>query len=143
MTLERLQHLYKKSGYIIAGLSLMIILIPLAGATIQERIWQVLIVNLGYHLFYYLISTAPLIQLNWLEANSITRAMAMKIFFVMSYFIVGACGITAIAITYIALSNNSYGQLIAIAGLPGFIFGAIKLNLRLRKINNKRSTTTE
>ena len=140
--LDRLQNLYKSTGYVVAGLSLIIILIPLEGSTIRLRIWQAFLMNLGYHMFYFLTSTAPLIQLNWLKDNSTNKAISRQLFLVLSYLMIGVCGLAAPAIIYVALSSNNYDQLFALALLPGVILGASKLIIRLKN-NNKRTTTTE
>lgn len=119
----------------------MNILIPL-DSSIQERIWQAFLMNLGYHMFYYSTSTAHLIQLKWFKENSTNKAISRQFFLVMSCLMIGICVLAAPAITYIALSSNNYEQLFALALLPGVILGAIKLIIRLKK-NNKRTTTTE
>lgn len=142
MTLKRVQYLYKITGYVVAGLSLMVILIQFEGSAIQERIWEATLMNVGYHMLYYLTNTGPLIQLNWLKDNSTTKFVARQFFLVMSYHMIVASVLAATGIIYGALVYNNYRQLFALALLPGMILGAIKLNIRLKK-NNKRTTTMQ
>lgn len=132
MTLERLHHLYKSIGYIIGGISLIVILILLEDLTVQERIGQVIIMNLGYHLFYYLTSAVPLTQMKWVEENSTTKAIGRHFFLIMSYIMAATGCVMIIALTYIALSKSDYELLFIVPVLSGVIIGSTKLNLNLR-----------
>jgi|GEM_PF-2914392 len=129
---EKIHHFYKLIAYFIIGVSFLLTLRPFSDFPLQERFGIALVVNIGYHMFYYLISIIPLKQLNWVKDNSTIQSLAAKSFMVMSYFIILACILASIFIIKEAISNQEFYSLTTLLVFLGVILGALKLNLKLK-----------
>ena len=134
MTQKKIHNLYRLIAYFIIGLSLILILAPIRVLPIQERFSSVFALNIGFHMFYHLISIVPLKQLNWMKGSLITQNLLTKIFIVISYSIIFICSLGSIAIIRLALLNNDFYQLLSLLVLLGVVLGAYKLNLKLRHL---------
>ena len=63
-TKERIEKFYKIFSVINIGIGIIIILFPVDNLPIEERISIGIVLNVGYHMFFHLISIVPLKQLN-------------------------------------------------------------------------------
>ena len=88
--------------------------------------------NIGFHLFYWILSLAPLSQLIWLKNHSIAKEFANRAFTAMSYFIIALCLIIAFSIIRQVIIAKEFHLLIGLALVPGIFLGALRLNLELR-----------
>ncbi|WP_155941569.1 hypothetical protein [Maribacter sp. Hel_I_7] len=132
MTENKLHKLYKLIAYFLIAVSLIFILTPIDNLLVQDKFGIVLIMNIGFHMFYHLISIVPLKQLNWVKDNSTVQNIAFKGIMVMSYFIPIACILASVIIITESFSNQEYYKLTVLLVLSGVILGALKLNLKLK-----------
>lgn len=137
---NKLHKLYKLIAYCLIIVSLILILIPIENLLIQDKLGIVLVMNIGFHMFYHLISIVPLKQLNWVKDNSTIQNLAFKAIMLMSYFIPIACILASIIIITESFSNQEYYKLTILLVFSGVILGALKLNLKDWK---KRGTITK
>ncbi|WP_411030163.1 hypothetical protein [Spongiimicrobium sp. 3-5] len=132
MTEKKLHNLYKLIAYFLIAVSLILILIPIDNLLVQDKFGIVLVMNIGFHMFYHLISIVPLKQLNWVKDNSTVQNLAFKGIMVMSYFIPIACVLASVIIITESFSNQEYYKLTVLLVFSGVILGAFKLNLKLK-----------
>lgn len=129
---EKIHQFYKLIGYFLIGVSMIIILIPIENLSVRDKFGIALVMNIGFHLFYHLISIVPLKQLNWVKDNSTVQNIVFKGIMVMSYFIPIACILASVIIITESFSNQEYYKLTVLLVLSGVILGALKLNLKLK-----------
>jgi hypothetical protein len=132
LTENKLHKLYKLITFTLIAVSLILILIPIENLSIQDKFGIALVMNIGFHMFYHLISIVPLKQLNWVKGNSTVQNLAFKGIIVMSYFIPIACVLTSVIIIKESFSNQEYYKLTILLVFSGVILGALKLNLKLK-----------
>ena len=132
LTENKLHKLYKLIAFTLIAVSLIMILIPIENLSIQDKFGIALVMNIGFHMFYHVISIVPLKQLNWVKGNSTVQNLAFKGMIVMSYFIPIACVLTSVIIITESFSNQEYYKLTILLVFSGVILGALKLNLKLK-----------
>lgn len=132
LTENKLHKLYKLIAYILIAVSLILILIPIENLSVKDKFGIAFIINIGFHMFYHLISIIPLKQLNWVEGNSTLQNLAFKGIMIMSYFIPIACILASIIIITESFSNQEYYKLAILLVFSGVILGSLKLNLKLK-----------
>lgn len=132
MTENKLHKLYKLIAYFLIAVSIILVLTPIDNLLVQDKFGIVLVMNIGFHMFYHLISIVPLKQLNWVKDNSTVQNIAFKGIMVMSYFIPIACILASVIIITESFSNQEYYKLTVLLVLSGVILGALKLNLKLK-----------
>ncbi|GAA0872453.1 hypothetical protein GCM10009117_16000 [Gangjinia marincola] len=132
MTESKLHNLYKTIGYFLIAVSLILILLPIDSSSVQNKYGIVLAMNIGFHMFYHMISIVPLKQLNWVKDNPVLQNLAFKGIMVMSFFMPIACIMASIIIIIDSFSNQTYYKLTVLLVFLGVILGAFKLNLKLR-----------
>jgi hypothetical protein len=132
LTENKLHKLYKLIAYTLIVVSLILILIPIKNLSVQDKIGIAFVMNIGFHMFYHLISIVPLKQLNWVKGNSTVQNLAFKAIMVMSYFIPIACILASVRIITESFSKQEYYKLTILLVFSGVILGALKLNLKLK-----------
>ncbi len=132
MTINKLHKFYKLIAYFLIALSIILVLTPIDNLLIQDKFGIVLVMNIGFHMFYHLISILPLKQLNWIKVNSTVQNIAFKGIMLMSYFIPIACILASVIIITESFSNQEYYKLTVLLVFSGVILGALKLNLKLK-----------
>ena len=132
LTENKLHKLYKLIAYTLIAVSLILILIPIKNLSVQDKFGITLVMNIGFHMFYHLISIVPLKQLNWVKGNSTLQNLAFKAIMVMSYFIPIVCILASVMIITETFSNQEYYKLTILLVISGVILGALKLNLKLK-----------
>ncbi len=132
MTINKLHKFYKLIAYFLIAISIILVLTPIDNLLIQDKFGIVLVMNIGFHMFYHLISILPLKQLNWIKVNSTVQNIAFKGIMLMSYFIPIACILASVIIITESFSNQEYYKLTVLLVFSGVILGALKLNLKLK-----------
>ncbi len=132
LTQDKIHRIYRLVAYILGGISLIVLLVPFANYNFPDRVGLALTMNLGFHLFYWIISIAPLSQLSWLKDNSIVKEFAKRAFTAFSYLIIAFCLIITISIISEVISTQEFYRLTGLLTATGVILGALKLNLELR-----------
>ena len=96
MTLAKIKKYYKVSA--VAGIVFGLIFILIVNSiSLSERIVAAIVVNAGFHLFYFFISKVPIAQLKWMKRNNspftssklpakFIASAAIAMSFLMSYF---------------------------------------------------------
>jgi hypothetical protein len=132
LTQDKIHRAYKLVAYILGGVSLIVLVFPFANSDFSDRVGLTLPMNIGFHLFYWILSLAPLSQLIWLKDHSIVKEFAKRAFTAMSYFIIASCLIITFSIISQVILAREFYLLIGLAIVPGVFLGALKLNLELR-----------
>ncbi len=132
MTQDKIHRTYKQVAYVLGGISLIVLVIPFAEYDFLSRVGIILTMNLGFHLFYWILSIAPLSQLIWLKDNAIVKDFAKRAWIIMSYFIIASCLFFAISIIKDVILTQEFYQLTGLTVVSGVVLGALKLNLELR-----------
>ena len=134
MIIEQIKKFYKFFGYATLGFSLLYILI-FRSPDLSERIGAALILNIGYHFFYYVFSKVPLKQLAWLEKNDspIIHKYAPLMIRVFSIMAIAIIIIAAIGICIKSIYKGENQQLFSLFVLVGCLLGAISLKVNLDK----------
>lgn len=134
LTEEKIHQFYKLVACSIIGISLILAIIPIGASSIRERIGIVLSLNIGFHMFYYLLSIVPIKQLNYKKSSSkIPDLFYKSLMLIMSYGIIFSCLFASFYIVKEVISAHQNNNLTSLLVVLGVILGTLKLNLRLRK----------
>ena len=131
LTKEKIRKIYRLLTFVNLGVGLIFLIYSIDNLPIEERLSIAIVLNIGFHMFFHLISIVPMKQLNWVKENKNVQNLAFKSIKLMTYFIPISCIITSILILIESIGNQKYQSLSALLVFSGVILGAIKLNLKL------------
>lgn len=130
-TKEKIEKFYKIFSLINIGIGIIIILFPFDNLPIGEKISMGIVLNVGYHMFFHLISIVPLKQLNWVKENKNVRNLAYKSIKSMTYFVPITCILISLLLIFESIMTQQIGRLSVLLVFVGIILGMIKLNRKL------------
>lgn len=134
MTKEQIIKAYRVFA-IINLCSSLVYLALLSGIELNDKIFAAVVFNIGYHLFYFFLSRAPIAQLNWLKRNNsvVAESLAPSAFKLFSLLAIAGSLFISIQLIMGALNKNEYLELFAIFIPVGLFLGAYSLKLSLDK----------
>jgi len=130
-TKEKIEKFYKFFSLINIGIGIIIILFPVDDLPIEERISIGLVLNVGYHMFFHLISIVPIKQLNWVKENKNVRNLAYKSIKSMTYFVPITFILISLSLIFESIMTQQISRLSVLFVFVGIILGMIKLNGKL------------
>ena len=101
-----------------------------------ERLFGMIVINIGYFMFYYFISRGPISQLKWLRKNNSERVYSLQkkmieLFAIASrYFAL----LSLLILIVMSIFKKEYFMMFAVFTPLGIYFGAIKLKIEIDKL---------
>ena len=130
-TKEKIKKFYKIFSLINIGIGIIIILFPVDNLPIEEKISMGIVLNVGYHMFFHLISIVPIKQLNWVKENKNVRNLSFKSIKSMTYFVPITCILISLSLMFESIMTQQISRLSVLFVFVGIILGMIKLNGKL------------
>lgn len=134
----QIQKLYKVASLITIGLGLIFIAIPSESFEVTERIWPAIVLNIGFHMVFQILSRMPAGMNNlFLTQKSRIRTIGP---IMLKVWIVTAIGFTIIATIFIinsAFQEANFKILLVLPVLFAIVIGATS---SWNKIANQQTT---
>ena len=130
-TKEKIENYYKIFSLLNIVIGIIIVLFPIDNLPIEERISMGIVLNVGYHMLFHLISIVPLKQLNWVKENKNVRNLAYKSLKSMTYFVPITCILISLSLMFESIMTQQISRLSVLFVFVGIILGMIKLNGKL------------
>lgn len=130
-TKEKIGKFYKIFSLLNIGIGIILILFSVDNLPIEERISLGIVLNIGYHMFFHLISIVPIKQLNWVKENKNVRNLAYKSMKSMTYFVPITCILISLSLMFESIMTQQISKLSILFVFVGIILGTIKLNGKL------------
>jgi hypothetical protein len=134
MTKEQIIQYYRIFAIANLCFSFIYVAIPI-DMELSDKISNFIDFNIGYHLFYFFLSRAPLFGLNFLKRNNsiIADNLASSMTSLFSLLTMTGSLFIAIQLLINAFSNNEYLELFEIFVPVGLFLGAYSLKLSLNE----------
>ncbi|VXD14306.1 membrane hypothetical protein [Marinoscillum sp. 108] len=126
LTELQIQKLYKIASLVTIGLGLVFIAIPSATLELTERIWPAILLNIGFHLFFQVISRMPAGMNRLFQTqDSIIKTLGPLM---LKIWVITAIGFTILATFFIILRaflDSNYQILLVIPIFFAIVIAAI------------------
>ena len=131
---KRIESYYRFWAYLLVAASVGLLFLSILDSDISKQVESIIILNIGYHFFYFLVGWIPLALIGKTKSASSKRKFAKRGLSGLSNLILVASIYLAFKLISDSLGNDEIFNLARLFIVVGVVLGAMRLKFGLRKL---------